>query len=298
MKPSYLLLLSLLLAFVLPCHAQYSSFFGQHSTGWKIVCHNLDEAWPDSVYTVSDTLINSRSYRKATYRSGGLTIFFREDTITGRAWCLKPGGSCAGADTTEMLICDMSLNVSDTFNRGCFGGMGVDTLMIVDSVYMDRGHRVVRLKARHPVGYAARDIVFFTEGIGPGGSFVWMYGCTLCLDPYLLCSYKDEVQTDYPNAIFNGDCNPQLTGVKDLEEVATTLYPNPAGSFVNLPKTYPDSDRFTIYDMSGRLVLDIARSVGASSPTIDLSTLPEGIYRVNLKNAKGFSAVYKLSIAR
>lgn len=97
--------------------AQYQSIFGSSQTSWNIIKGNFWGTGTDSLVTVSDTIINSYTYKKILYydiSSGTTQIesivgYLREDSIQGKAWFFNT------EDIAEQLIMDLNLNLGDTF---------------------------------------------------------------------------------------------------------------------------------------------------------------------------------------
>lgn len=70
-------------------------------------------------------------------------------------------------------------------------------------------------------------------------------------------------------------------GLESLQSAQVTLYPNPAGSVINISS----SDNFEsveIYDMKGQLVW--SGHINAGDNSIDLSTLSKGVYTIRMRN--------------
>lgn len=86
-----------------------------------------------------------------------------------------------------------------------------------------------------------------------------------------------------------------FTGIHEQQqELAVTLYPNPAHDNVNLRYTLENSTAVTInlYDMNGRLVSSEnkgVQSAGAQQATLSVSGIPAGMYRVELVTETGRS---------
>ena len=123
-------------------NAQYQSLFGSVNTSWNMFFTNTSELRTDSLYTVSDIVINGMIYKEIFYQTISETPhiplstvgYLREDSAQGKAWFFS------NQDTTERLIMDLNLNLGDTFyvsgiwnpNPGYYP---------VDSIWVDAGRR-------------------------------------------------------------------------------------------------------------------------------------------------------------
>ncbi|MDD4149471.1 MAG: T9SS type A sorting domain-containing protein, partial [Bacteroidales bacterium] len=59
------------------------------------------------------------------------------------------------------------------------------------------------------------------------------------------------------------------------------IYPNPATKFINIVQENTDFEQLTVYDITGRIV--IQKSLNNSSTSLDISNLPSGVYLISLK---------------
>lgn len=212
------------------------------------------------------------------YKRVSNKLLFREDSMTGRVWYRNLTGYCVTGlnDTDEILIQDMSLIVGDTFNIKFSDWRFTDTLYVVDSVYYQSSHKMIRLKksVTHP-----NVEIIFIEGIGPNRSIFFMTNdCSGCLNPYLLCSFKDSIQTSYVNTKYNGDCDPVFAGVSNIPGTSVTIYPIPSSNSIHIDGITDTHADYSITDLTGRQLLHDH----LDTREIDIHTLPSGIYLLNI----------------
>ncbi len=73
-----------------------------------------------------------------------------------------------------------------------------------------------------------------------------------------------------------------------LEDMNILLYPNPAGEYINVFfEDRPTEDlELRIYNMSGRMVLHDRVGEGELTHTVELSSMPDGLYIIELRKAR------------
>ena len=93
------------------------------------------------------------------------------------------------------------------------------------------------------------------------------------------------------------------TGVKDIAagQSKFVIYLNPATQKANIifDATNGGNTEISIYDMTGRLVLqnNLANADGVQTVSVNISSLPAGLYNVKVQNAAGSNS-QKLEITR
>ena len=89
--------------------------------------------------------------------------------------------------------------------------------------------------------------------------------------------------------------DPSYTHVAGLHNTEVTIYPNPGNDIVTIQtKTLTNEKQaYTISNMTGSMVLH--GSLSSDNNTIDISTLPAGIYLIKIRDAKGATLSGKIT---
>ena len=253
----------------------YKSIFGSTSTMWIIKWYNLDFDGIDTIVVEKDTLAYGFSWKKIISTSDGFWSeggLLREDTLIGKVWYhpLDPG-----RDSTYLAF-DFALEKGDTFDLSSNYDPWL-TSVIVDSTYnMDNGKRI-----RFNSLIEQQENITFIEGVGGNQGPIYKESSGF-LYPYLLCAYKDGVQT-YTNISYEGNCNPP-SAINQIEpDKEITVYPNPFNDvlyFQNLSEL--KLDQIEIIDTYGRVVF---RDRYLSS--VNLHELVSGLYFIRLITNEG-----------
>ena len=74
----------------------------------------------------------------------------------------------------------------------------------------------------------------------------------------------------------------QKLGIDNLEATAISLYPNPARGQISITLKAEAAGVVTLYDMTGRQVLTIPVQAGASTVSINTSSMADGVYMVRM----------------
>ena len=285
-----LLLLTLLLvagSFTNRAYAQYQSFFGDSITEYDIGTFSImydpnffGRETQTLIYDADDTVVfNGRTYLKPTYEN---SYYLREDTTLGKLYRYD------FQTDTEYLICDMSLEMGDTFAFPSKyhepGTMSIGG--IVDSVVYLNGKKVITFRTDTASNNPCNDepLLFFFEnaayeevpimfidGIGPNYFPGWMddyfYMCDggLFIDymgawtwnfnyPLLLCVHKDGEQTYMADE--RAGCYQYVISVKEKDLGELNVYPNPVKNTLNIEFENMPTQKGTLYitDIAGRVV--------------------------------------------
>ena len=267
----YILFALLILAGGLKMQAQeYDSYFGIDSTRLNMYMLCID--YDPTIYLVincADTVqINGQKYLQGFPQGSFANFFyyeefyFREDTGTGRLYRYFPMH-----DEEEVLLCDMSLEVGDSFNVS--DQWGTHTV-VVESVSFENERKVIVFENTYEDGLA------FYEGVFPSYypiGFMDYWGC----DSYLLCEYKDGEQV-FENPQY-GTCFIYQTSVQEQDQQIVSLYPNPAKGEVLIECIEPIEVK--VYNALGQLVIESKENV------IDLSVQRAGIYILKVITPSG-----------
>jgi hypothetical protein len=110
------------------------------------------------------------------------------------------------------------------------------------------------------------------------------------------CGYSDWSEPYSVNAY-------NCVGIIDLEALPAKLfvYPNPARDVLNVVYDFPGRDAemtFVMTDLYGRKRIEISASGEAIHQKINISTLPGGLYIINLFNNKGLLGSGKIIVLK
>lgn len=254
----------------------YESMFGSTSTMWIIKWYNLDFGGNDTIVVEKDTFAYGFNWKKIIktnsygfFESGAL---LREDTLIGKVWYrpLEPGW-----DTTYLAF-DFDLEEGDTFDLSSNYDPWLTSVMVDSTDITDTGKRI-RFNSFIEQG----ENITFIEGVGGNQGPIYKESSGL-LQPYLLCAYKDGVQT-YSNISYEGNCSPP-TSINLIDPAkAIEVYPNPVVDVLNIKNVSEiEFEKVEIYDALGRKV-----SSEWYHTSIDFNGLLPGLYYIRLITSKG-----------
>ena len=278
--------------------AQYESFFGRETWEYSTATRPITKEYNPNLigcvtntyhFSSSDTMIiNGKKYYNGSL--GGHwphPVKLYEDTLYGRLYAL--------IEDNDYLICDMSMEVGDTFKLPIplnSSNDYVDTMwMIADSITFANSKKVIHLS---PVSVAdewfwcffdfagSYNITLrFMEGIGA------MYGIippriNWTTEEVLLCLAKDDTicYMTHPDL----GCWQDYVSISDYLEQSITISPNPANNQISvLFETDEDiMGDIIIRDITGRVCLQT--SVSCSTTNINIESLSNGIYLLTYKD--------------
>lgn len=296
MKPALLTVCATLLFYNV---FAYPSLFGAQSTQWVSFYYTwTGGTTTDTVFVEKDTVLNGVVYKKLSFaRSRSGVGLMREDTTTGKAWYKSLIYYSNPADTTEVLAFDFSLQKGDTFDTRNFnyGAAMPDFLKEVDSVYYKNGLKHIRFKSLPPGnGLILSDPLEMIEGIGCNYDIIWKEFHAYA-GHYLLCSYKDGVQTPYYNNIFSGNCNPP-TKVDNVpgKDAGIDVYPLPANNKLYIRNTTAAHiEQLMLTDMFGKTILQHQGNIPSQ---LDVSDIPAGNYTLRLKMQQSHQITRRITV--
>ena len=278
----YPLLAFLLMAGGVTMQAQeYESFFGTDSTRLNVLQYCID--WVTTGYmeiNTADTVhVNGHDYLHATPRGfffENAELYFREETSTGRLYRYFPM-----IDEEEVLLCDMTLTVGDTFYHIDSWGMAHPS--VVESVSFENGRKVIRFALPYLPWH---DALTFREGIFPNNfpiGYLDYYDC----ENNLLCEYKDGEHV-FENPEYN-TCYIDETSVQEQGQQQITIYPNPAKETMLIEGA--KASEVQLYNALGQVVKTVR-----GTNEIPVADLPQGVYMLRIADAEGKVYTNKIMI--
>jgi hypothetical protein len=287
----------------------YPSIFGEDKTQFNIVdfCQAIKgskiQGQTVRFQIENDTIIEQKLYKKISFDGDWFYDYsfysgIREDTIEGKVYVY-------GEPFGEILTCDFSLSVGDTFffpqyniDYGFFypsGLNGSNGFMIADSIYSFDGKRTITFDGPYTVyneiyinkyyfedfGYFSK--VAFIEGVGPNyGPLDWINMIQM-----LLCVHKDNnviyVQRDDLGCEYS-DCG---SSVNETLLDRIKIFPNPTRNEIRIESGELKIGNVEIFDMLGRKQNVGAENLFYSESKFDISQLPAGIYFVKIFTEAG-----------
>ena len=244
---------------------------------WIIKWYNLDFGGNDTIVVVKDTLAYGVNWKKFSIRpTVWIEGLLREDTLIGKVWYrpLDPG-----RDSTYLAF-DYSLLKKDTFDLSTNYEPFL-TEAIVDSTFFEDGRKKISFNSL----IEDAEQITFIEGVTGNQGPIYKESSGL-LYPYLLCAYKDGIQT-YSNISYNGDCSPPV-GINQLDHTAEIeVYPNPVDDVLYI-KNHSEIlfKKVEVFDPLGRKVYS-----DSYPSVIHFHDLMPGLYYIRLITDKGKSIV-------
>lgn len=278
----------------------YLSYFGNDSTSVNIMyvpCYSADLyiVLSGTIYTNDTITINGKQYYyRVPQPLEGIsqpgyhflfprldTLFLREERETGRLY--RYYRDYFGMGETEKLICDMSLEVGETFT--------VPDPFCLEEVSVE----VKDIDYNNDIKTIHFGNIDFVEGLFPNSFPLWQeplsdmyegeYGAAEEIG--LLCEYKDGVQV-YG---FDNICFPNLWSVEETDDNNLTIYPNIVKN--NDVITIENAEHIkdvTMTDMFGRTIETNKNVVDNNKWQISFRNNREkGMYIIIVKTEKGLS---------
>ena len=270
----------------------YQSFFGNDSTRINIYdSHIIDAEWTHvtSIYNSDTVNINGILYYKTTENPYDpyTDIYYREDIETGRLYqCVERNDIYVGDLTVEVLICDMSLNVGDTFHfpheldydTNYYNHDWEPIIGTVTDVRYENGKKIIEFddQVGWHLGIDSGYPLTFTEGEFPNlipTNGLWQYN-------ELLCQFKDGEQT-YHNPDFE-ECYYKSSSVEEIESKNVAITPTVFSSIETLSiKSDSEIKEVKMIDMLGRKVKVSVNQTAHTSCQININQkCNSGIYLI------------------
>ncbi|MBR3730550.1 MAG: T9SS type A sorting domain-containing protein [Bacteroidales bacterium] len=262
---------------------EYESYFGADSTRLNVFEQCID--WGSTGYlrinTADSVHINGHDYLHAIPQgfSDDFELYLREETASGRLYRY-----CPLFDEEEVLLCDMTLTVGDTFE---YTDEWETRQVVVESVSFENGRKVIRF-ALPVYPWHDHDALTFREGIFPNNypiGFMDYYYC----ENNLLCEYKDGEQV-FENPEYN-TCYIDETSVQEQDQQQVSLCPNPAKENVLIKGI--ELAEVQVYNALGQLVKTVQNAY-----EINVSDLLEGIYLLRITAADGECYTKRVAVRR
>ena len=260
---------------------EYESYFGADSTRLNVLQYCID--WVTTGYmeiNTADTVhVNGHDYLHATPRGfffENAELYFREETASGRLYRY-----CPVFDEEEVLLCDMTLTVGDTFE---YTDEWETHQAVVESVSFENGRKVIRFAPIYDYYY--HDVLTFREGIFPNNypiGYLDYYDC----ENNLLCEYKDGEQV-FENPEYN-TCYIDETSDQEQDLQHVSLYPNPAKGKVIIEGI--EAAEVQVYNAFGQVVKTVRHA-----NEIPVTDLPQGVYLLRITDAEGKVYTNKITI--
>lgn len=254
----------------------YKSIFGSNSTMWIIKWYNLDFGGIDTIVVEKDTLAYGFIWKKIIltqpygfFESGAL---IREDTLIGKVW-YHPLEQ--GRDSTYLAF-DFALESGETFDLSSNYDPWSSSVIVSSTDTTESGKRI-SFNSFIEQG----ENITFIEGMGGNQGPIYKESSGF-LYPYLLCAYKDGIQT-YSNISYGGNCDPP-TSIHEAELTNEfVIHPNPFQVTLyinNLSGT--EIENLEVFDPLGKIIYS-----SQFQSRIDLPNLATGLYYLRLMTNRG-----------
>ena len=276
----------------------YQSFFGNDSTRVNIYdSHVIDGEWTHitSIYNSDTVNINGMLYYKSTGDYEYTDSYYREDRETGRLYqYVERNDIYVGDLKVEVLICDMSLNVGDTFqfpheldyNTNDYNSYWEPIIGIVTDVRYENGKKIIEFDDEtfgKLVIYNNTTSLTFTEGVFP----VIVPNNNLGTYNELLCQFKDGEQT-YHNSGYE-ECYYKSASVEEIESSNITIKPTLLSNSETISiESDSEIKDVKMVDMLGRKMNVSVDNTNGTSCQVNINQkCNSGIYLIIVETEKG-----------
>lgn len=277
MKKKHFLIFILLLP--LFCKAQpYQSIFGQESTEWYIASNRLsasDKEWPfgtDHTYVQDTVEFEGKIWHQILFPGHHSRVYCNENLTSGkiiaRLSIILP--------FNDMLICDMSLQKSDTFKMPLNFSETIN--IIVDTVYYEGGRKIIAFN--RTVGFdSTGHQLKFIEGMGPTNGILEMVMYYGYHGNTVLCAKKDGNYT-FNSGLLGGRCTYDVDGIANEDKSKFYIWPNPADEKLNFQNVSGKNIKLRIFNQLGKTIMKTT----TSSQELNIEGLKPGLYFIEIEN--------------
>lgn len=267
--------------------AQFSSIANGDSISWMLKHEVWDMAQIESLY-LSDTIkLNSKNYYQVYIidnGSDGLVGYFREDSTTGKTWFWGVN------DTTEYLIMDLNLNISDSILIKIAGYE--EKYAHVKNIEFDNGRKIITTDYHFGGGFISENLKFI-EGIGPNASILYQVDLSTALTlnslfGYLVCKAYNNSELIYAWDTVHFECGLMWDYIENHIKDQIIIYPNPASQVIKISSQ--DHLTIEIFDLMGKLILKTIEN------EIKISNISTGVYLIKVTKENKIIKIKKLII--
>ncbi|MDD2200238.1 MAG: T9SS type A sorting domain-containing protein [Bacteroidales bacterium] len=310
----------IILVLLLACGAgqvkgQYESFFGDSITTYNLwgeinayyssaLCGEtvtndspVGQTIASFLYKTDTVRIHDQLYYSVDRRMSWSPTnpYIREDTTTGQIFMYIGGNA-----DREILICDMSLCIGDTFcvpnpDMLYYSDSCGDNPIVVDTIEYVNEKKIIHFQRTNTENVYFCDWgdpllpIMFVEGVGPTyGPLGWDYISNMV--PVLLCMYKDNELTFIFDENNLGCWIYPTPLVSENETAKLLLYPNPVKRNLNIriDESIQGNGIIYISDIAGRVLQK--RPLNNRNDKINMSSFSAGTYIVTyIENGKKIS---------
>lgn len=253
----------------------YQSIFGTTNTSWKIAALNLPGTFTDSMFTISDTTINFKDYKKigSSYFQN-VAGYFRQDSLNSLGYFYST------FDSIEREIYNLNLSVGDSFY---FNGAWpiIQGYHIVDSVYTLSGKKHLRFDA-----FTYWNEKFeFIESVGVNINLDYQSN-SLRQNSFLLCNYQDSI-LNYLNVNPNFNGCDLITGITEFVPLRTLAYPNPTNNIFQI-NLFEDFE-IELFNEIGSKIFSQKVSQNLKISMSEIAGNVYGVYFLKIKSNNAYS---------
>lgn len=258
----------------------------------------------DVIYTVDgDTVINNLDY-KIVYRLDDwptiydtistLHCFMRQNVEEKKIWFIR---NYLG-ETQEKLGYDLSIAVGDTVSLPAFHFGNFDDSLFylynIDSVDMSFLGELNEFRKEYVfvpiINQGSGLLIVYIEGV----TNIWstfpnletLMGYDAFHQSQTVCVEVDNLYY-YGEAPYDKNCGFLAVGIENTElQSKLKVFPNPASRMltIQLPEGFKHADLLTIYNTLGEIVMQKDINTSGNSFAIDVSTLNQGLYFLNINS--------------